>query len=316
MCYSALVRKDMEKTARDFGARFDIDSFVQIYALREKLPGIKIAAGMDAFFLEHNDPQAKKIRSYISEFQKHESERRDHEMSVLQQEIADLKTRLELKATKTHQKSLEAKIRKLEKLEAQSQFAHTPFNRAQNSHEKEAYRIYPYYFAPVIQGDGKSRVLRPMRYRILPHTGVEIPNSYNVFNARRDSLFQARTWRSIFGKHHAIFPFEKFFEWVENKEDKEGKKQELSFKPDGFDTMWAASLFDESKGAHGLIRSFAMVTDEPPPEVAEAGHDRCPVFLSSEYIDQWLNPAGVELPDLAKLLDNKQKTYYSHQLAA
>lgn len=37
--------------------------------------------------------------------------------------------------------------------------------------------------------------------------------------------------------------------------------------------------------------SFAAVTDDPPPEVAAAGHDRCIVQLRPENVEAWLTPA-------------------------
>ena len=81
--------------------------------------------------------------------------------------------------------------------------------------------------------------------------------------------------------------------------------------------MWAASLYEEFKSPKlGSIFSFAMVTDAPPPEVAAAGHDRCPVFLDEDHLEAWLNPKKLSLSELEELLDHKQKTYYSHADAA
>jgi putative SOS response-associated peptidase YedK len=151
-----------------------------------------------------------------------------------------------------------------------------------------------------------------MRYRILPRTGVEVPVQYNVFNARRDSLQSARTWKPLFGSKHAIFPFTRFYEWV----SRDGKPVEISFSPDGYSGMWAASLYEEYQSEEGLIRSFAMVTDKPPVEVAAAGHDRCPVFLESRLLDHWLLPTGSSLEVLDRLLDHKERPFYSHALAA
>lgn len=169
------------------------------------------------------------------------------------------------------------------------------------------------YFAPVIIEEDDQRKIVPMRYRILPSTGVEIPSQYNVFNARRDSLQSVRTWKPLFGHKHAIFPFERFFEWV----GRDGRKVEISFTPEGYDAMWATCLYEECMHQElGLIRSFAMVTDEPPPEVREAGHDRCPVFIEQDLIGRWLEPAGQALEQLDSLLDHKQRTFYAHALAA
>jgi hypothetical protein len=57
--------------------------------------------------------------------------------------------------------------------------------------------------------------------------------------------------------------------------------------------------------AFGLLRSFAMVTDEPPQEIAQAGHDRCPIFLREDLMDVWLNPKGKPLKELHAVLGEK-----------
>ena len=81
--------------------------------------------------------------------------------------------------------------------------------------------------------------------------------------------------------------------------------------------MWAACLYSAPKAGLTLpYRSFAMVTDEPPPEVAAAGHDRCPVFLNSTKIEAWLQPEILPKSLLINLLNHKEKTIYLNHLVA
>ena len=58
------------------------------------------------------------------------------------------------------------------------------------------------------------------------------------------------------------------------------------------------------------------VTDEPPPEVAAAGHDRCIVPIKRENIDAWLNPDASRLAAMHAILDDRDRPFYEHQLAA
>ncbi|MCB1561313.1 MAG: hypothetical protein KDI75_09500, partial [Xanthomonadales bacterium] len=64
------------------------------------------------------------------------------------------------------------------------------------------------------------------------------------------------------------------------------------------------------------LDSFAMITDEPPPEVAAAGHDRCIINIKPDHIDAWLNPDPANLDAIYAILDDKAKPYYEHRLAA
>jgi putative SOS response-associated peptidase YedK len=81
--------------------------------------------------------------------------------------------------------------------------------------------------------------------------------------------------------------------------------------------MWAAGLYSFPKNKTSLpIHSFAMVTDDPPPEVAAAGHDRCPIFLKNEQLEKWLNPQKLSQEELLLLLRSIEKAHYLHGLAA
>ncbi len=149
-------------------------------------------------------------------------------------------------------------------------------------------RIYPGYYAPLILWEGGRRVIKPFRYRLRPHWAEkEIPSKYNLFNARLDALETRKSWQPLFMKQHGLLVFERFFEWVE----RDGKKTLISFAPD-HELMWAPCLWDSWSDGTETIHSFAMITTDPPPEISEMGHDRCPVFLKEELIDTWLKAEG------------------------
>ncbi|MCB0391327.1 MAG: SOS response-associated peptidase family protein [Bdellovibrionales bacterium] len=174
-------------------------------------------------------------------------------------------------------------------------------------------RIYPNSFAPVIVWENNKRLIKPMRYRVRPaHSKQEIPSKYNVFNARLDSLEKRKTWQSLFMKKHALFPFVRFYEWVENPQ---GKSQLISFAPENRAIMWAPALYDNWVSADKKIQfaSFAIITNDPPPEVAEMGHDRCPIFLNENSIDQWLQPEKNNKQKMYELLKILEPVYFNSQ---
>ena len=65
-----------------------------------------------------------------------------------------------------------------------------------------------------------------------------------------------------------------------------------------------------------LADSVAAITDDPPAEVAAAGHDRCIIPIKPENIDAWLNPDPKNLAALYAILDDRERPYYEHRLAA
>lgn len=178
------------------------------------------------------------------------------------------------------------------------------------THDEDG-RIYPGSFTYVMTLENNKRTLKPMRYRVRPYGSLsEIPSKFNVFNARVDSLENRQTWKPLFMNKHGLLPFIRFFEWVEW----EGKKRLISFSPSQYEVMWAPCLWDyweNEKEGIGFY-SFAIITDEPPREIWEMGHDRCPVFLREDLIDSWLFPQGKTKSEVYRMLKTKQEAYYNH----
>jgi putative SOS response-associated peptidase YedK len=53
-----------------------------------------------------------------------------------------------------------------------------------------------------------------------------------------------------------------------------------------------------------------------PPEVAAAGHNRCIVPIKPENIDAWLSLDASDLEALHAILDDRDRPFYEHRLAA
>lgn len=297
-----MVRAAIRKAEKEYLAHISYDEFVSVYRMRDRDPSLKIPGGMTAQLLELGGTAAAEIKRLDNKFRVDSRRRNQASLQVESEELLELEAKQSKKVTKTTEKAIAVKLRKIQKLQ---EAIEAPAIATSGD-----YRIYPMYFAPIIIQEGGRRLIVPARYQIKPRWGGEITGT---FNARRDSLQVKKTWMFLFGKRHAIFPFLKFYEWVGSDD----AKREISFSPDGYESMWAASLYDEFElHEAGLLRSFAMITDDPPPEVSAAGHDRCPVFLREDLIDAWLTPEGKNLDCLDSLLAEKQRTYFSNQLAA
>ena len=166
-------------------------------------------------------------------------------------------------------------------------------------------RIYPNYFAPVIASRKGANWILPMRYRVRPAGSTEeIPSKYNVFNARVDALTSRRTWSKLLGRQHGILVFREFYEWITPLGGKQ--KKVFAFHPNNHADMWAPVLWDwwESDDKSVSYFSFAVITGEPPAQILDAGHDRCPIFLKKERVNDWLNPGNASAASIIKLLDD------------
>jgi putative SOS response-associated peptidase YedK len=102
---------------------------------------------------------------------------------------------------------------------------------------------------------------------------------------------------------------------LENHENDENVV--LEFRPNNGQLMHVACLWSRwtAPGEPDLL-SFAAITDEPPPEVEAAGHDRCIVPIKVENIATWLDPSRSNLEAVYAILDDRDRPYYEHRLAA
>jgi putative SOS response-associated peptidase YedK len=63
------------------------------------------------------------------------------------------------------------------------------------------------------------------------------------------------------------------------------------------------------------LNSFAAITDEPPPEIAAAGHDRVVITLKHENVNEWL-ASGSDAAVYYRLFDNRERPFFEHRRAA
>jgi putative SOS response-associated peptidase YedK len=174
----------------------------------------------------------------------------------------------------------------------------------------------------MIERDGQ-RVVVPMRYHCRPEG---CPVSFDAkfpgcYNARRDNL--EKFWRNQFGFSHGLLAMNAFYENVK-KHDREhrplapGEEPEnliLKFEPQPRQDMLVACIWSKWTGADGEeLLSFAVITDDPPPEVAAEGHDRCPVPIKAENVDAWLNPNRNNLQALQDILEDRERPFYDHRV--
>jgi len=174
-------------------------------------------------------------------------------------------------------------------------------------------KTFPGSFSPVSIVHNQEILVVPMRYRVRPAGTVdEVPGKYNVFNARRDSLTKRKTWETLIGRKHGLFVMKKFYEWVEADDH---KKKLIGFYPTKEEQIYVPCLYDKwvdnDSGQHFF--SFAVITDGPPQEIEDAGHDRCPIHIPKSNIKSWLDTSVIK--DFAywdQILSQKTQEYFEY----
>lgn len=310
MCYSAQIWADYRKYVREYDAQIDIKSFVDLFFRRWKDDKTKIPKAMADAFAHPKTPEEHEIARLIAEVDQQATMKLEKELFAQTKRKADAERILQTKTTKKAQEDLRISTDKIEKARFNLEELHRIEDKPRDS------RIYPAWYAPVmVMVDGK-RIVRPMRYQCRP-AGMPAASDFTkdrkrsgTYNARRDNL--ERFWRRQFGYTHGVVVADAFYENVE----RDGENAVLEFRPNTGQNMLVACLWSHwtGEGEDDLL-SFAAITDEPPPEVAEAGHDRCIIPIKPEHIDAWLNPDPGKLLAQHAILDDRERPYYEHRLS-
>ncbi len=319
MCYSAQITADYRKYVHVYGADIDIDEFFRLFWDRRSGSKSKIPKGMEVpFLLPQTDAEAR-IKEAIVEFSADQTAKLEEDLFRQRTRLADAERTLLMKTTKAATESQRIATDKIAWIRGKLE----DFNRTELKDRDS--RIFPGQYAPVMVVENGQLVVKPMRYQCRPagkpaFYDTKYPGTYN---ARRDNL--EGFWKGLFGYTHGVMLVSAFYEnvprhRVEARELAEGEKEEnlvLEFKPNPPQDMLIACLWSRwtGKGEPDLL-SFAAVTDDPPAEIALAGHDRCIVPIKPENINAWLNPDPANLAAQYAILDDRHQPYYEYRLAA
>jgi putative SOS response-associated peptidase YedK len=316
MCYSAQILSDYRRYSKEYGATLSIREFVELFWHRQRDPRTKIPKAMESAFLHPTNASEQEIKRLVDEFAADQETKLQQELFKQKKRLADAERMLMTKLTKKAQDEQRIATSKIEWC----------LGKISDLHRTELIdddsRIYPGHYAPVMVWEEGRRVMKPMRYQCRPagkpaFYDVKYPGTYN---ARRDNL--GGFWKELFGFSHGLVVMNAFFENVnkhraQGRELHEGEAVEnviLEFRPRPQQDMLVACLWSKWVSAEGEeLLSFAAITDEPPPEVVAAGHDRCVVPLKEENIDAWLRPDRDRIRDQYAILDDRARPFYEHR---
>ncbi|MBK6376759.1 MAG: SOS response-associated peptidase family protein [Xanthomonadales bacterium] len=318
MCYSAQVEESFKRYVKQFGADIDIHQFVKLYGHRAEGQAMRIPKAMDANFAEPADADQRAIAALIEQFDQAELARHEQELFKQRKRLADAERSLQTRVTKAASESRRIATNKVKWMLARMADIKRRELLPRDS------RIFPGHYAPVMVMENGRRVIKPMRYQCRPQGKPAVyDRKYpGTYNARRDNL--EGFWKGQFGHSHGIMVVSAFYENVsrhalEGRELGAGEAEEnviLEFRPQPAQDMLVACLWSHWQGNGEELLSFAAITDEPPAEIAAAGHDRCIIPIRPENIDVWLNPDPKNLAAAYAILDDRERPYYEHRMAA
>lgn len=97
-----------------------------------------------------------------------------------------------------------------------------------------------------------------------------------LINARAESITERKTFRECVSQRRCIIPAKGFYEW-------NGRKEKFRFEREDSPVLWMAGCYNVYQGQE----SFVIITTDANSSVSPV-HDRMPLILDQEEIEEWL----------------------------
>ena len=153
--------------------------------------------------------------------------------------------------------------------------------------------------APVVVQHKDVRVLKMMRWGLIPSWAKEESVGNRMINARAETIAEKPSFRNSFKRRRCLVLADGFYEW--RKLTGGGKKIPMrivlrSKEPFAFAGLWDIWVNPEGEE----IESFTIITTEAN-QLLQDIHNRMPVILREEQEETWLSPE-VDAQELLSIL--------------
>lgn len=162
------------------------------------------------------------------------------------------------------------------------------FNVPVHDRIRKRFNIAPTQEAPVVRvNEAGGREVAMLRWGLVPSWSKDAAAGTRMINARSETAAQKPYFRNAFRSRRCVVPATGFFEW----KGEPGRKQPFAITAAdqplfAFAGLWE-SWHDKSEPQAPALETFTILTTEPNEAVA-AIHDRMPVILPADRVQDWL----------------------------
>jgi len=161
---------------------------------------------------------------------------------------------------------------------------------------KPRYNLSPGQEAPIVVRED-AKILKMMRWGLVPYWAKEASIGYKMINARAETLTQKTSFKKSFKERRCLVLADGFYEW--RKTERKGVKIPIRFVLKSREPFAFAGLWDVWQKPDGdKLLSFTIITTEAN-DLLRSVHDRMPVILHEKDEDKWLD---TDLKDVNKLV--------------
>jgi putative SOS response-associated peptidase YedK len=159
------------------------------------------------------------------------------------------------------------------------------------------YNVAPTNIMPILIFDGK-RVVRPMRWGLIPEWTKDASAVPILINARSESLTEKPSFRGLINSNRCIVIADGYYEWQKTLSG----KQPFYIHHHQKRLLPMAGLYSPWRDETGrLLLTYTVVTTPASAEL-QFIHERMPAILAPEEIEPWIDCRAVEKSQALELL--------------
>lgn len=146
------------------------------------------------------------------------------------------------------------------------------------------YNVAPSQTMPILLYD-KQRIVRPMRWGLIPKWAKDPTNLPMFINARSETLKEKRSFSNLLEANRCVVITDGYYEWEKSAS---GKQPYYISKPDR-SILPMAGLWSQSIDSQGItVFTYTVITSAANRDL-EFIHPRMPAILNNENLDIWMN---------------------------
>ena len=117
-------------------------------------------------------------------------------------------------------------------------------------------------------------------------------------------------FREAWARHRCIVPASYYYEWEHHLDPTSGRTKtgdRYAIRPSGSRSSWLAGLYKFENRNGIMMPVFTILTREPAEDIRFI-HNRMPVILSPDDVEEWVTPARNPLPIVSRALTHMEYT--------
>ena len=169
-----------------------------------------------------------------------------------------------------------------------------------NCELSHSYNISPTHEVPVVIRYEDNNKLCKLHWGLVPSWAKDLSGAGKLINARIETVVEKPSFKNAFKKKRCLILADGFYEWQKTEKTKQPWYFRLpSGKPFGF-----AGLWEVWKNSEGQKYNSCTILTTIASESVKHVHDRMPVILQPNTVNDWLNPDTHDIDQLKEILSD------------